>query len=125
MTGSILSRVRSTPAEAASWPFRLPACMLVQSSRQLLRWYGGNAITDELDYSGSKSFSRNGRRRRGSGYGETNVYATTAIVYGTATGSSWQLTHSNTKRHHRSSALATVDINSRQIQLVKLPQPAE
>ena len=124
MTGSILSRVRSTPAAGRVLAFST-SCMYVgavQQAASQMVW--GNAIIDELDYSGSKSFSRNRRRRRGPGY-ETNVYATTAIVYGTATGSSWQLTHSNTKRHHRSSALATVDINSRQIQLVKLPQPAE
>ena len=52
----------SIPAAATSWPFST-SCMHVgavqQAASQMVR---GKAITDKLDYSGSKSFSRNGRR---------------------------------------------------------------
>ena len=63
----------------------LTSCMhvQVQSSRQFVRWCEGNAITDELDYSGryyctSKQEQKEAQRVW---LHEANVYARTTIVY--------------------------------------------
>ena len=58
MTGSILSRVSSTPAAGRVLAFST-SCMYVGAVQQVAsQMVWGNAIIDELDYSGSTVFAR-------------------------------------------------------------------